>query len=133
MSVDLISLAPSFPLLTAASFLTTPFPSFLCSKERQLEELRQKDRSYQREVSKLEKRVAEAEAQAVALESYAPPPEVDPIALLQEIRRKAELLLGERNAVLGLPEEGGGYHGPLSEEVEEEASRWVSRKLLGQL
>lgn len=102
-------------------------------KERQLEELRQKDRSYQREVSKLEKRVVEAEAQAVALESYAPPPEVDPIALLQEIRRKAELLLGERNAVLGLPEEGGGYHGPLSEEVEEEASRWVSRKLLGQL
>ena len=105
--------------------------------ERYVEELRQKARLYSREVSRLQREVEEAEAQAQALEEHAPPEQSEPMSLLKSIRRKADLLLGERSHVLGRMGAAGvedvQLAGPLSDMPEEEATRWVQRRLLGQL
>lgn len=102
-------------------------------------------KAYEREIEKLQAKVREATREAEALEALAPPlvgeggAVVDPLQVLEKVRRKAQSVLAERERIMTREEEeeaaslrrGEGVSGPLSQEPREEARRLVARKWMG--
>jgi hypothetical protein len=102
-------------------------------------------KAYEREIEKLQAKVREATREAEALEALAPPlvgeggTVVDPLQVLEKVRRKAQSVLAERERIMTHEEEeetaslrrGEGVSGPLSREPREEARRLVARKWMG--
>lgn len=102
-------------------------------------------KAYEREIEKLQAKVREATREAEALEALAPPlvgedgTVVDPLQVLEKVRRKAQCVLAERERIMTREEEeetaslrrGEGVSGPLSREPREEARRLVARKWMG--
>lgn len=102
-------------------------------------------KAYEREIEKLQAKILEAAREAEALEALAPPllsqdgTVVDPLQVLEKVRRKAQRVLAERERIMTREEEeevaalrrGQGVSGPLSQKPREEAKRLVARKWMG--
>ena len=123
-------------------------PSGSRGKQQGVAELSLSIKAYEKEIEKLQGRLRTAKREAEALEALGPPcldggggggGPSDPIRLLEEIRRKAQAALAQRERIMTKGEEeearllreGEGVGGPLSDAPREEAKRLVARKWMG--
>lgn len=129
----------------ATTTTSTSMPPTARNMRQGVAELTLSLKAYEREIEKLQAKVREAIREAEALEALAPPlvgeagAVVDPLQVLEKVRRKAQHVLAERERIMTREEEeeaaslrrGKGVSGPLSQEPREEAKRLVARKWMG--
>lgn len=141
-----LDVAPATPVSSSSSSRTLVTTTPTIRNMRQgVAELTMSFKAYEREIEKLQAKILEAAREAEALEALAPPllsqdgTVVDPLQVLEKVRRKAQRVLAERERIMTREEEeevaalrrGQGVSGPLSQKPREEAKRLVARKWMG--